>query len=149
MDARKFAIVKYGSLVLTIALLIWQGLDVYAEFTVFPLLMGERRTYLIATIAGSVLLYIVTNHKEMIFQHILSAINLLLSLYNWIVIGLAYKVAPAYIRTVANDATIFAETEVGAIHSMKVLLVILLVIMLAAIMWYTMVVYHNKVEQED
>ncbi len=148
-DSKKFMTIKYGSLALALCLLIWQIIDIYVELKTFPAILGGKRNYLVITIALSVLLYFLTNHKDFLFQHILSAINLLLSLYNVVVLGLGYKVAPDYIHSVANDATIFAHTTEEAIQSMKVLLIVALIAVGAIFMWYVMVVYHNKIEKEQ
>jgi hypothetical protein len=149
MNRKNIKIIKYVSLSATLALLIWQSLDIYTELKMFPVYLGDHRRYLIATTALSVLLYLITNHIEMIFQHMASALNVLLATYNWVVLGLGYKIAPWYIKTITDETTIFIETEIGAANSMKAILITILILFIAIFTWYIIVVYHNKVEKEN
>jgi|LSQX01.2.fsa_nt_gb hypothetical protein len=149
MNRKNIKIIKYVSLCIATALLIWQTLDIYTELKMFPVYLGDHRRYLIATIILSVLLYLITNHTEMIIQHIASALNVLLAIYNWAILGLGYKIAPWYIKTITDETTIFIETEIGAANSMKAILITILILFIAIFTWYIIVVYHNKVEKEN
>lgn len=148
-EPQKYKTFKYGIFTLTLCLLIWQIIDIYLELKAFPSILGKHRNYLILTVTLTIVLYFITNHKDLLIQHIMSTLNVLLSLYNWIILGIAYKIAPKYIQTVTDERTIIARTIDEAVQSMKVLLIVAFVIIGSIIMWYSMVVYHNKVEKED
>lgn len=148
-NEKKYIMIKYGSLAAASCMLLWQTIDIYIELKTFPMILDKSRNYLIIAIVLSVILYFLTNHKDFLIQHILSSVVVLLTLYNMVVLGLAYKVAPDYIQTVTNEATIFVQTAEGAVQSMKILLIVALLALGSIGMWYTMVVYHNKIEKEE
>jgi hypothetical protein len=148
INTKKYFIIKYSTLAVALGLLIWQIIDLYIEITTFPVNLGERN-YVVITVIISVILYLITNHKDFLVQHIISSNNVLLSLYNLVVLGLAYKISPSYISAVSNSATIFAHTKDEAVDSMKTLLIVILIILIAISAWYMMVVYHNKIEREQ